>query len=38
MLIILKFRIKFNMTTTRVIKIWYINDNNYRFILKHYST
>ena len=34
----IKFRIKFNMTTTRVIKIWYINDNNYRFILKHYST
>ena len=34
----IKFRIKFNMTTTRDIKIWYINDNNYRFILKHYST
>ena len=33
----IKFRIKFNMTTTRDIKIWYINDNNYRFILKHYS-
>ena len=34
----IKFRIKFNMTTTRVIKILYINNNNYRFILKHYST
>ena len=33
----IKFRIKFNMTTTRDIKIWYINDNNYRFILKHYT-
>ena len=34
----IKFRIKFVMTATRVIKIWYINDNNYRFILKHYSS
>ena len=35
----IKFRIKFVMTTARVIKIWYINNNNnYRFILKHYST
>ena len=34
----IKFRIKFVMNTARVIKIWYINNNNYRFILKHYST
>ena len=34
----IKVRIKFVITTARVIKIWYINDNNYRFILKHYST
>ena len=34
----MKFRIKFVMTAVKVIKIWYINNNNYRFILKHYST
>ena len=34
----IKFRITFVMTSIRDIKIWYINDNNYRFILKHYST
>ena len=34
----IKFRIKFVMTTARVIKIWYIKNDNYRFILKHYST
>ena len=34
----IKFGIKFVMTTARVIKIWYIKNNNYRFILKHYST
>ena len=33
----IKFRIKFVMTTARVIKIWYIKNDNYRFILKHYS-
>ena len=33
----MKFRIKFVMTAVKVIKIWYINNNNYRFILKHYS-
>ena len=33
----MKFRIKFVMTTARVIKIWYIKNDNYRFILKHYS-
>ena len=34
----IKFVIKFQMILSRVIKIWYINNNNYRFILKHYST
>ena len=35
----IKFRIKFVMTSVQVIKIWYINNNNnYRFILKHYRT
>ena len=34
----IKFRIKFLMTAVKVIKIWYIKNNNYRFILKHYST
>ena len=34
----IKFRIKFVMTTTRVIKLWYIKNDNYRFILKHYSS
>ena len=34
----IKFRIKFVMTAVKVIKIWYINNNNYSFILKHYST
>ena len=33
-----KFRIKFVMTAVKVIKIWYIKNNNYRFILKHYLT
>ena len=33
----IKFKIKFVMTAVKVIKIWYINNNNYRFILKHYS-
>ena len=33
----IKFRIKFLMTAVKVIKIWYIENNNYRFILKHYS-
>ena len=28
----IKFRIKFIMTTVKVIKIWYINNNNCRFI------
>ena len=34
----IKIRINFVAINTKVIKIWYINDNNYRFILKHYST
>ena len=34
----IKFKIKFIMTAVKVIKIWYINNNNYRFILKYYST
>ena len=34
----IKFRIKFLMTAVKVIKIWYIKNDNYRLILKHYST
>ena len=34
----IKFVIKFQMILSRVIKIWYIRNNNYRFILKHCST
>ena len=34
----IKFRIEFVMTAVKVIKIWYITNNNYRFIFKHYST
>ena len=34
----IKFLIKFQMILSRVIKIWYIKNNNYRLILKHYST
>ena len=33
----IKFRISFVKTTIQNIKISYINDNNYRFILKHYG-
>ena len=33
----IKFKIKFVMTAVKVIKIWYINNNNYRYILKHYT-
>ena len=36
--IFIKFAIKFNMLLPRVIKIWYIKNDNYRLILKHYST
>ena len=34
----LKFVIKFQMLLSRVIKIWYIKNDNYRLILKHYSS
>ena len=34
----IKFVIKFQMLLSRVIKIFYIKNENYRFILKHYST
>ena len=34
----IKFRIKFVMTAVKVIIIWYIINDNYRLILKHYST
>ena len=34
----IKFVIKFQMLLSSVIKIWYIKNDNYRFILKHYST
>ena len=33
----IKFVIRFQMILSRVIKIWYIKNENYRFILKHYS-
>ena len=34
----IKFIIKFQMLLSRVINIWYIKNDNYRLILKHYST
>ena len=34
----IKIVIKFQMLLSRVIKIWYIKNDNYRFILKHYSS
>ena len=34
----IKFAIKFQMLLSRVIKIWYIKNENYRLILKHYSS
>ena len=33
----IKFVIKFQMLLSRVIKVFYIKNDNYRFILKHYS-
>ena len=33
----IKFIIKFQMILSRVIKIWYIKDNNYRLIIKNYG-
>ena len=34
----IKFIIKFQMLLSRIIKIWYIKNDKYRFILKHYLT
>ena len=34
----IKFKIKFAMTAVKIIKIWYIKNDNYWLILKHYST
>ena len=33
----IKFIIKFQMLLSRVIKIWYIKNDNYRLILKHFG-
>ena len=33
----IKFVIKFQMLLPRVIKIWYIKNDNYRLIFKHYG-
>ena len=33
----LKFVIEFQMLSSRVIKIWYIKNDNCRFIIKHYG-
>ena len=33
----IKFLIKFQMVLSRVIKIWYIKNNNYRLIIKNYG-
>ena len=33
----IKFIIKFQMLLPRVIKIWYIKNDNYRLILKHFG-
>ena len=32
-----KFIIKFQMLLSRVIKIWYIKNNNYRLVIKNYG-
>ena len=34
----IKIVIKFQMLLSRVIKIWYIKNDNYRLILKNYSS
>ena len=34
----IKLKIKFVMTALKAIKVCYIKNNNYRLILKHYST
>ena len=33
----IKFVIKFQMILSRVIKIWYINNDNYRLTMKNYG-
>ena len=33
----IKFLIKFQMILTRVIKIWYIKNDNYRLVIKNYG-
>ena len=33
----IKFVIKFQMILTRVIKIWYIKNDNYRLVIKNYG-
>ena len=33
----IKFVIKFQMKLSRVIKIWYIKNDNYRLIIKNYG-
>ena len=33
----IKFVIKFNMLLSRVIKIWYIKNDNYRLVIKNYG-
>ena len=32
-----KLRIKFVMTAVKVIKIWYIKNDNYRLVIKNYG-
>ena len=34
----IKFLIKFQMLLPNVIKIWYIKNDNYRLVIKNYST
>ena len=33
----MKFVIKFQMILSRVIKIWYIKNDNYRLVIKNYA-
>ena len=33
----IKFVIKFQMVLSRVIKIWYIQNENYRLVIKNYG-
>ena len=33
----IKFVIKFNMLLSRVIKIWYIKNDNYRLVIENYG-